>query len=70
MRPWGALPGQASAMALSGFGQAFLENLRDLTTPDRRSIVTLKDLAFENLGEAANVVRAIRTHVKQVSSER
>ncbi|KAG2438582.1 hypothetical protein HXX76_005132 [Chlamydomonas incerta] len=52
-------------MALSGFGEAFLENLRDLTTPDRRSIVTLKDLAFENVDEAANVVRAIRTHVKQ-----
>ncbi|KAG2435559.1 hypothetical protein HYH02_011853 [Chlamydomonas schloesseri] len=55
-------------MALSGFGQAFLENLRDLTTPDRRSIVTLRDLAFENLDEAVNVVRAIRTHIKQCSA--
>lgn len=60
-------PALSSTMALSGFGLAFLENLRDLTTPDRRSIVTLKDLAFENLGEAADVMRAIRMHVKQVS---
>ncbi|PNH01325.1 hypothetical protein TSOC_012797 [Tetrabaena socialis] len=51
-------------MALTGFGQAYLENLRDLTSPDRRSIVTLKDLAFENLSEAASVVKAIRHHVK------
>ncbi|KXZ52253.1 hypothetical protein GPECTOR_10g884 [Gonium pectorale] len=52
-------------MALSEFGVAFLDNLRDLNTPDRRSIVTLKDLAFENTGEASSVVRAIKQHIKQ-----
>lgn len=54
-------------MALSAFGQAFLENLVDLKTPERRSIVTLKDLAFENPSEASHVVCAIRQHIKQVS---
>ncbi|GIM01914.1 hypothetical protein Vretimale_6632 [Volvox reticuliferus] len=52
-------------MALSAFGQTFLDELGDLKTPDRRSIVTLKDLAFENPCEAGNVVRAIRQHIKQ-----
>ncbi|GIL49919.1 hypothetical protein Vafri_6156, partial [Volvox africanus] len=52
-------------MALSAFGQTFLDELGDLKTPDRRSIVTLKDLAFENPSEAGNVVRAIRQHIKQ-----
>ncbi|KAG2500232.1 hypothetical protein HYH03_001810 [Edaphochlamys debaryana] len=50
---------------LSAFGQAYLENLRDLTSADRRSIVTLKDLAFENAEEATNVVKSIRQHIKQ-----
>ncbi len=55
-------------MALSGFGQVYKDNLQDLTTPERRSIVTLKDLAFENPEEVASVVEAIRQHIKQVGT--
>ncbi|GLC38260.1 hypothetical protein PLESTM_000705100 [Pleodorina starrii] len=55
-------------MALSEFGKAYLENLADLNSPDRRFILTLKDLAFENPSESSNVVRAIRQHIKQCSA--
>lgn len=54
------------AVALSEFGRAYAENLRDLTVNDRRTIATLKDLAFENPGEAPSVVHALRTHIKTV----
>ena len=51
---------------LSPFGQAYAENLKDLTVPDRRTIVTLKDLAFENPEQASSVVQAVLAHVKKV----
>jgi hypothetical protein len=54
-------------MELSEFGQAYKENLLDLTGNDRRTIMTLRDLACENAQEAANVVEALRQHIKQVS---
>lgn len=54
----------------SEFGKAFFKSLEELeaaaTQRLRMHIALLTDLAFENIDEADNVVKAIRWHVGKV----
>jgi hypothetical protein len=50
----------------SPFAEAYSDALRELTTNELAKIKLLRDLAEENLSEAANIVTSVERHLLTV----